>query len=334
MSLRELAKHLDLSPTTLSLVLNDSPRAQAIPEETKRRILDAARDWNYQPNFLARSLRSQRTHSVGVLAPELSDGYASLVLSGIEDGLMQKGYVCLVTSHRHQAKLIESHSRVLQERKVDGLILLDTPLERDLGLPVVSVSGHRKVANVTNIVVNHQRAAELGLGHLHDLGHRQIAFFRGQSFSSDTETRWEAIRRAARNHKLDVDPALVQQLAGIDPSPQVGYAAMRQILERGKPFTALFAFNDISAYGAIRALQEAGKTVPRDVSVIGFDDITSAAFHIPALTTIKQPLWRMGMLAAETVLGRVAETSREYPELLKVEPELIVRETTSQAVFP
>ncbi|MGI8742033.1 MAG: LacI family DNA-binding transcriptional regulator [Bryobacteraceae bacterium] len=331
-SLRELAKNLGLSPTTLSLVLNRSSAAGSIPQDTKDRIFAAAKKSNYRPNFLARSLRSRRTYTIGVIAPEWSEGYSALVLAGVEDFLMVEGYMYLVTSHHHQAKLIDQYPRLLYERQVEGLIAVDTPFEQQLPLPVVSVSGHRRVPGVTNIVLNHERAAELGLRHLTELGHKKIAFFRGQSFSSDTEVRWEAIRTVATQMGVAVRPALVTQMDGEKPSPEVGYMAAKRILAGGEPFTALFAFNDISAIGAIRAFRESGLRIPEDVSVMGFDDVYGAAFHIPALTTIRQPLWQMGKLAAETLLKRIGNTpGAEYPEFLEVEPELIVRESSARA---
>lgn len=330
-SLKELAKHLKLSPTTLSLVLNDSPGAASIPQETKDRIFTAAKGFNYRPNFLARSLRSQRTYTVGVLVPELSDGYSAGVLSGIESYLLEQGYVYLVASHRHKPKLLAHLPRFLYERCVEGLIGVDTPYDQCLPLPVVCISGHLRTPGVTRIVLDHRMAAEQGLRHLKDLGHRDVAFIRGQDFSSDTKVRWDAIGAMARRLDLPVVPARVAQLGGDSPSPETGYVAARQLLDSGETFTALFAFNDVSAIGAIRALREAGRRVPEDVSVVGFDNISSAAFHIPALTTISQPLRRMGALAAEMLLKRIAEPDAPVPEELEVEPELIVRESTCAA---
>jgi LacI family transcriptional regulator len=328
-SLKQLAKTLGLSPTTLSLVLNDSEKAQSIPQETKDRIFAAARELNYRPNFFARSLRAQRNFSVGVLIPELSDGYAALVLTGIEDYLLQAGYIYLVTSHRHQDKLIQSHPRLLYERSVEGLIAVDTPYTQELPLPVVSVSGHHEKPGVTNIILNHERAAELGLRHLVELGHRDIAFIKGQSFSSDTQVRWDAICTVARQLRVSVVPELTQQMDGMSASPEVGYEAAVRLLKAGGTFTALFAFNDVCAIGAIRAFREAGLRVPEDVSVVGFDDIYEAAYHIPALTTIRQPLRRMGTLAAETLVKRIAEPKTRCEPFLSVEPELVIRESTA-----
>jgi DNA-binding LacI/PurR family transcriptional regulator len=330
-SLKELARHLNLSPATVSLVLNNVPAARAIPKGTKERIFAAARRLNYRPNFVARSLRAKRTYAAGVIVPELSDGYSALVLSGVEDLLLKEGYMYLVASHRHRPELIQQYPALLIERCVEGLIAVDTPCERPLPVPVVCVSGHRRVPGVTNIVLNHKRAGDLALGHLVELGHRRIAFVKGQAFSSDTEVRWEALRSAAARFGIEVRPPLVVQLQGESPSPEVGYLAAKKLLAGGERFTALVAFNDISAIGAIRAFREAGLRVPEDVSVVGFDDAYAAAFHIPALTTIRQPLYQMGKLAAETLLRLIASGAEHQPAYLKVEPELVVRESSGPA---
>ena len=191
------------------------------------------------------------------------------------------------------------------------------------------MSGHRHTDGVTNIVLNHERAAFVALEHLAGLGHKRIAFIKGQAFSSDTAVRWRAIRAGAQRIGLAVDTALVTQLEGDDPSPDLGYHTTRRLLESGREFTALFAFNDISAIGAIRALREAGRRVPEDVSVVGFDDIQSAEFQNPGLTTVRQPLRRMGELAAQNLLKRVEQRNGTgYPRTVSVDPELIVRGTT------
>src|SRR6202140_816538 len=331
-SLKELAEHLALSPATVSLVMNRSPVAMSIPAETKERIFEAARQFKYRPNFFARSLRAQRSFTIGVIVPEVSDGYSASVMSGVEDHLLQEGYFYFVVSHRHRADLIDEYPRLFLERAVDGLIAVDTPWTLSLSVPVVTVSGHNQVKGVKNIVLDHVRAAELELGHLSQLGHRDIAFIKGQEFSSDTEIRWANIEKAARRLNLRICPALVAQLEGDSPSPELGYEATRKLLATHKPFTALFAFNDISAMGAIRALREAKLRVPDDVSVVGFDDIQSAAYQNPPLTTVRQPLREMGRIAAETLLRRIRRSGTDLQggETM-VEPKLIIRETTCLA---
>jgi DNA-binding LacI/PurR family transcriptional regulator len=327
-----LAEHLGLSPATVSLVINRSPAAKSIPHRTQERIRNAARELNYRPNFMARSLRSQRSFTVGVVVPEISEGYAALVLSGIEDHLLEEGYFYFVVSHRHRPDLIQEYPHLLQQRAVEGLIAVDTACRKGVPIPVVAVSGHREVEGVTNIVLDHLRASRLAIEHLGGLGHRRIAFIKGQEFSSDTEVRWEGVRGVARDLELKIYERLVGQLEGDSSSPQLGYEVTRKLLATEEVFTALFAFNDVSAIGAIRALREAGRRVPEDVSVVGFDDIQSAAFQNPSLTTVRQPLRQMGVIAAETLLRRInAPTRARYPKAITVQPELIVRESTARA---
>lgn len=330
-SLKELAAHLDLSPTSLSIVLNDSPVASSIPQETKDRIFQAAEKFNYRPNYFARSLRAQRSFTFGVLVPELSDGYSAMVLNGVESVLSKEGYFYLTASHLHREDLLKHHPQMLLERQVEGIIAVDTPIRFKPTLPVVNVSGHDEVKGVTNIILNHNSAAKLGIEHLYNLGHRKIAFIKGQDFSSDTEVRWETIKQAAKQREIEIDSDLVVQLEGEIPSPELGYIATKKLLARNKKFTALFAFNDISAIGAIRSLLEVGCRVPEDVSVLGFDDIYAAEFHNPALTTIRQPLFEMGSFAAQTLLEKLTkETDGNDIETLTVEPELIVRQSTAK----
>jgi LacI family transcriptional regulator len=332
-TLRFLADHLGLSPASISLVLNRAPAADAIPRATQERILAAAERFNYRANTIAKSLRRQRSFTIGVLVPEISEGYASLVMSGIEDHLLQEGYLYFVASHRHRDDLIDEYPKLLLARAVDGLIAIDTPCTRPFPVPVVTVSGHRHIDGITNIVLNHERAAFLALEHLTMLGHRRIAFIKGQAFSSDTAIRWRAIRDATKRLGLSIDPKLVTQLEGDSPSPDLGYELTRRLLAApDQPaFTALFAFNDISAIGAIRALRESGRGVPDEVSVVGFDDIQAAAYMNPALTTVRQPLRRMGELAAQTITQRLeAGVGGTYPRTISVDPELIVRATTAR----
>ena len=332
-SLKELAVHLGLSPTSLSIVLNDAPAANAIPQETKDRIFEAAEKFKYRPNYFARSLRARRSFTFGVIVPELSDGYSGMVLNGVEAALSKEGFFYLTASHLHREDLLEHHPKMLLERQVEGIIAVDTPIRFQTDLPIVTVSGHDRIKGVTNVILNHRHAAELGIGHLFTLGHSRIAFIKGQDFSSDTKVRWETIEQSAAKRGIKIDSDLTAQLEGDIPSPEIGYIAAQKILAAKKPFTALFAFNDISAIGAIRALQEAGLRVPEDVSVLGFDDVYAAEFHNPALTTIRQPLFEMGQLAAQTLLQRIAQTKTngKFSPVISVEPKLIVRRSTAIA---
>jgi LacI family transcriptional regulator len=331
-TLRWLADRLGLSPATVSVVVNRSPVAAAIPQSTKDRVLAAAAKFSYRPNALALALARQRSFTIGVMVPEISEGYAALVMTGIEDYLLQAGYLYFVASHRHRADLIEEYPRVFLRRSVEGLIAIDTPCPRALPVPVAAVSGHGRTKGVTNIALDHERAAELALGHLAELGHRHLAVIKGQAFSSDTEVRWRAIARAAARFGLRLEAGLTVRLEGDSASPRLGYEATRALIATGRPFTALFAFNDVSAIGAMQALKDARRRIPEDVSVVGFDDIQSAAFQTPALTTVRQPLRKMGELAAESVIRRIAKGPQPArARAVVVQPELVVRASTGRA---
>jgi DNA-binding LacI/PurR family transcriptional regulator len=328
-SLATLSAHLGLSAAAISRVLNGVPAAKSIPSSTQERIFTAARQFNYRPNVLARSLQRGQSMTIGVLVPEISEGYATSVLAGVEKGLLQAGYTFFLISHHHRAELVERAEAMLEERSVDGMIAIDTALPVKTKLPTITVSCPGQQEGITNIVLNHRRAAELAIDHLAGLRHRKIAFIKGQAFSSDTEPRWHAIRHALRRAKLSCDMDLVSQLEGDAPSHEPGYFAAQQLLASNKKFTALFAFNDVSAIGAIRALREAGLPVPQDVSVVGFDDVQSAAFQNPALTTVRQPLRNMGMLAAEMLVRQITATGEHWPaKQVVIDPEFVVREST------
>jgi LacI family transcriptional regulator len=342
-TLKELASHLDLSPAAISLVLNRSPVAEAIPEETQRRVFAAARELGYRPNYIAVSLRSRRTNAIGVLVPEVSDPWAAEIVSGIESHLLANDYHYLVTSHRRSTPtLLEDDLELLTRRAVDGMILLATELHDPPPMPAVVISGHTRLEGLSNVVIDHDQAARLALTHLLELGHRRIALFRGQPGSSDTEDRSRAMFEAGAALGIEIPPELTLQLSGEgeddvfapDAAYQEGFAFAQKLLARRVEFTALIAFDDASAIGAIRAFLDAGLRVPEDVSVVGFDDIQSAAFHNPRLTTVRQPLREMGRTAARVLLERINAPEWSEGSFVVVEPELIVRDSTGPARLP
>ncbi len=303
--------------------------------------MEAAARLNYRPNYFARSLRQSRSMSVGVLAPDLSEGYFTRVMSGVVEELDRAHYFYFTACHDWKRELIEQYPRMLVERAVDGFLLLNTPADHiAVPVPVVAISAHSVVENVTNIVLDHPLAVQQALSHLYALGHRRIAFMRGPRAIPDSEFRWESIRQAAGEMGIKLDPALV---IGIDSAgwsmktghhpmaPEIGYKPMQALLERTRDFTAIFCFNDIAAIGAIRALKDVGLSVPGDVSVVGFDDIQSAAYSTPSLTTVRQPLTEMGKRGAQVLLDRIANREREYPAEIVMAPELVVRESTGPA---
>jgi DNA-binding LacI/PurR family transcriptional regulator len=331
-SLKELSAILRLSQSTVSRVINGEGDKFRIARETQGRVLNAAATHGYTASTVARSLRQKRSYTVGVIVPEISEGYSTAVLGGIEDELLKHGFFYFVVSHRHRADRLKGCQSMMLARAVEGIIAVDSAIEDELPVPVVSVSGHQHREGVVNIELDHGQAAHLALAHLKALGHKRIAFVKGQAFSSDTNRRWRAIVGAAKELEIAVDPQLVAQLEGIDPGPGPGIEVTRQLLQTGRPFTALFAFNDVTAMGAILALREAGLRVPKDVSVVGFDDVLAASTYNPPLTTVRQPLRDMGQTAASTLLGLIRdEIPHPQPAGIMVYPNLVIRKSTAQA---
>ena len=329
-TLQMVAERVGLTKGTCSAVLNKSTASRSVPPHTQERIIQAARELNYRPSFYARNLGVKRTYMIGVVTQEIGDFYGSPIISGIERYLRQKNYFFLTVAVRDNPKLLETYSHLLLDRGVEGLITVDTLIDRPLPLPAIAIPGHRRVDGVTNIVLDQRKAAWLTLNHLTELGHRQIAFMKGPNESPDSEDRWKTIREVAKELGIPMRAELIVQLEGRDATPQLGYPFATQLLARGRPFTALVAYNDVAAIGAIHAFLEAGLRVPEDVSVVGFDDIRIAVHNNPSLTTVRQPLQRMGEIAASSLLKRI-EYHENESEVIEVEPEFVVRNSTARA---
>ena len=326
-TLEMVAQRVGLAKGTCSAVLNKTAASRSVPAHTQERILAAARELNYRPSFHARNLGTKRTYMIGVVTQEIGDFYGSPIISGIERYLRERHYFFLTVAHRHDPDLLENYAHLLLDRGVEGFITIDTIMDRPLPLPTVAVPGHLRLKNVTNIVLNHRRGARLALNHLLKLGHTDIAFMKGANVSPDSEDRWKCICEAAAELGVRMPASLVIQLASDDATPQLGYPFAKKLLARHRPFTALFAYNDISAIGSIRAFQEVGLRIPEDVSVVGFDDIKIAVHNNPTLTTVRQPLEKMGEIAARTLLERLEDHKPWIPKIV-CEPELVVRNST------
>lgn len=339
-TLKDVAESVGVSPSTASLVLSDAPRAEALAPETRDRVLDAARRLGYRPNYLARALRGKRTLSLGVLVPEFSEGYAAGVVSGVDSWTERSGYSTVMVGHHSDSERARSAVRLLEDRGAEGLIVVgyEPEVPRTSTLPTVVIGGRPSTEGVTSVTLDHDEAARLALGHLEELGHRRIAVFRGSPGNVDAVDRWRAIRIAAACRGIEIPDALTLELGsptygetfGREGGYREGHAFGRRLLETGEPFTALFAFNDISAIGATRAFLDAGLRVPEDLSVVGFDDLGVASFTNPRLTTIRQPLREMGRIAAR-ILIRWLDADGELGETIAIEPELVVRDSTGPA---
>jgi len=342
-TIRDVAKQSGFSSTTVSIVLNNAPLARYIPAVTKKRIERAAKSLGYRPNQFARSLRSKRSHTVGVMVFDMTDPYCTLILRGIENTLYQSSYLPILTDVHNERSRFERYLEMLLDRRVEGLVVLANWLFLDINLladlekssiPTAMIGRELKTDSISSVIVDNELGAHTAMEHLHSLGHRKVAFVRGPKSLSDSAPRWKGIRSFAQGVGLELDPKLIVDLPeSREPISgfEAGYQLTEELIKRKRPFTALMAFDDMTAFGAIRALAKAGIRVPEHCSVVGFDDVAPAALYTPALTTIRQPMEAMGALAASIVgdgMNAVLE-KRKLPAVhRKVAPELVVREST------
>jgi LacI family transcriptional regulator len=341
-TIRDVAERSGFSSATVSIVLNNAPLARYIPDTTKGRIQRAASHLGYRPNLFARSLRGRRSHTVGVMVFDMTDPYCTLVLRGIENTLYQSSFLPILTDVHNERSRFERYLEMLLDRRIEGLVVLANWLFVDINvladleknnIPTATVGRELKNDNISSVIVDNAAGTRAALEHLHSLGHRKIAFIRGPHQLSDTEPRWRGVRTLAREHNLELDPRLIVDLPESgDPfsSFEQGYKLTEELLQR-RPFTALMAFDDMTAFGAIRALAKAGIRVPDQCSVVGFDDVSPSAIYSPALTTVRQPMEIMGTAAATIVLEAINAGLEKKPIRTihrRIVPELIVREST------
>ena len=342
-TIRHVAKESGFSPTTVSIVLNNAPLARYIPATTKKRIERAAKKLGYRPNLFARSLRSRRSHTVGVMVFDMTDPFCTLVMRGIENSLYQSSYLPILTDVHNERSRFERYLEMLLDRRVEALIVLAnwlfvdidvlTDLEKS-SIPTVMIGRELKTDSISSVIVDNEMGTYIAAEHLYSLGHRKLAFIRGPKTLGDSVPRWNGIRAFAKASGLDLDPRLAMDLPESgDPSSsfEAGYKLTEELIKRRRPFTALMAFDDMAAFGAIRALTKAGVRVPEQCSVVGFDDIAASSLYTPALTTVRQPMEAMGAMAANIVaegINAVLEKREVTAIHRKVAPELAVREST------
>jgi len=342
-TIRDVAKRSGFSSTTVSIVLNNAPLSRYIPDGTKKRIERAAQRLGYRPNQFARSLRSKRSHTVGVMVADMTDPYCTLILRGIESTLYQASYLPILTDVHNDRRRFERYLEMLLDRRIEALIVLANWLFIDMNLladlekssiPTAMIGCELKTDSISSIIVDNEVGGYLALEHLHSLGHRKIAIIRGPRALTDSSPRWRGIRNCARDCQIELGQRLIMDLPeSRDPisSFEAGQKLTDELIRRKRPFTAVLAFDDMSAFGAIRALTRAGIRVPDQCSVMGFDDVAPSALYTPALSTVPQPMEAMGAAAGGIVIDGINAVleKRDTAALhRKVAPELVVREST------
>src|SRR6266436_2898583 len=339
-TIRDVAKRSGFSSSTVSIVLNNAPLARYIPVATKTKIESAAKKLGYRPNLFARSLRNRRSHAVGVMVFDMTDPFCTLVLRGIENALYQASYLPILTDVHNERTRFERYLEMLLDRRIEGLIVVANWLFVNIDvlgdleksrIPTAVIGRELKNDSISSILVDNELGAYSAIEHLYSLGHRKIAFIRGPKTLGDSVPRWRGIQSFAKTNRLELNPALVVDLPeSSDPSSgfEAGFELTEKLIAKRLPFTALMAFDDLTAFGSIRALAKAGLSVPDNCSVIGFDDVAVSSLYTPPLTTVRQPMELMGSMAATVVLdgiGAVVEKRKVTVVHRKVAPEFVTR---------
>jgi DNA-binding LacI/PurR family transcriptional regulator len=342
-TMRDVARATGFSPATVSIVLNDAPLARYIASGTKKKIEETAKRLGYRPNAMARFLRSKRSQSIGVVLTDVTDPFCTPILRGIENALYPLAYLPIFADAHNQRERFERYLEMLLERHVDGLIvvanwlLVDIHVLADLNkaeVPTVTIGWEIPGNRVSFAMVDNEAGGRMALEHLHQLGHRRIAVILGPKRLIDSAPRWRGIQKFAQSVKLEIDPSLVTRLPDVfdaNASFELGYRLTEELLQKKKKFTALLAFDDLTALGAIRALAKAGIGVPEQCSVIGFDDVAIAGLSVPSLTTVRQPLETMGSAAVNIVMEAIkaGHENRDWSAVAqKLHAELVIRDST------
>jgi LacI family transcriptional regulator len=326
-TIREVAKQANVSVATVSHVINGT---RFVEPETKARVTNAIKTLGYRPNLLARSLRRQETHTIGLIVPDNANPFFADFARVVEDAGFAEGYsVILCNSDRSETKE-ERYIDVLLSKRVDGLIFISSTDRldllqhvRDAGVPVVVVDRDPGDLSVSQVLVSNEQGGYLAGQYLASLGHRRIGCIGGSSRSNPSWGRVTGFARALAEAGIDLAPEAIVQG---DFRYASGEAAMRELLDRDLGLTAVFAANDLMAIGALITLRRAGLHVPDDVSLIGFDNILQGATMIPALTTIEQPVNELGQASVRLLLDQILKRS-DQPGVAWVPTRLVERES-------
>ncbi|MDR0346294.1 MAG: LacI family transcriptional regulator [Nocardiopsaceae bacterium] len=331
-TLRDVAARAGVHPATASRALNPETRL-LVREDTARRVLDAAQTLGYRPNPVARSLRTRRSNTVGVLIPDLTNPLFPPIVRGIEDRLAAAGYVALIGNTDGDDERERIVFEQMRARHVDGFVLatvhLSSALLAEAGraeLPVVLVNRLAEDHSMPSVSADNERGMRLAVDHLADMGHRRIAHIAGPQDVSTGLSRFRGFDAALRAHATAMDEDLVVVAKAF--SIEEGHRCCRLLLERGAPFTAIAAGNDMLAVGCYGALEEAGVRCPDDMSVVSFHDMPFIDRLRPPLTTIRFPHYQVGTEAAQLLLERIAGEPGPV-KVLYLAPELIARGSTA-----
>ena len=328
MTFSDLAKQLNVSTATVSRALS---RPDMVAPATRERVLEVVRRSGYQMNAIARSLRTQSTQTIGIIVSDIRNPFFSAIVKTVEDVARINGYSVLICNADEDGRNEEVALQLLIERQVSGVIHCSAGANLDLlrilqkkSIPLVDLDRQSGLEDVDTVVLNNQLGAALATWHLVELGHKRVAIISGPRHLSNARNRLDGFRKTLRSAHIIGKKEYIE--FG-DFREQSGRDAAERLLALRIPPSAIFVANNEMMAGALFAIRQRRIKVPRDLSLVGFDDLFFAPYTHPPLTTVRQPKEHMGKLATEIVLKLLAGTSCEYN--VKVQGELIIRDSTA-----
>lgn len=323
-SIKDIAKVAEVSHSTVSRALRNSP---LISDETKARIRRIAQEMGYSPSAIARSLVTKRTQTLGLVVTTIADPFVAEVVRGVEERALDEGYSVILCQSQADPEREIAAVEILREKRVDAIIItasrvgnLYLPLLERLAVPIVLINNQQEGRYVYSVGTDNVQGGHLAVRYLLELGHTRIGYITGPEWAAASRQRLRGARQALREQGLDLDPTLIVQGDG---RAEGGEEAITCLLRHPVPPTAVFCYNDMTAIGATRAAQRAGLQIPKDISIIGYDDIALAAYVTPPLTTIRQRKYEMGAQATEIALALLNDG--EFVEHVLIPGELVIR---------
>ena len=328
--MKDVARRAGVSASTVSHVINDS---RFVSEELRERVLNAMRELSYEPNAVARSLRTKKTQVIALVIPDITNPYFPEVARGAQDVAEESHYVVILCNTDRMISRELRFLMALRQQRVDGLILNPSGVTsaelRDFQqaqVPVVLIGSQIDHPEFDVVMVDNIKGAYDAVKHLIDLGHSRIGLVGGTRDASSGEQRYQGYIRALTHHGLTIDHDLITE----GPFTQEGgHECMTRLLAHQSPPTAVFSSSDVMAIGALGAIQEAGLQVPDDMSLVGFDDIREATITTPKLTTIAQPKYETGQVATRLLLGQIESASLAQRQKVVLDHRLVVRGSTA-----
>jgi len=328
MTFNDLAKELNLSTATISRALS---RPEIVAPETRTRVLDAVRRSGYQMNGIARSLRTQSTHTIGIIVSDICNPFFSSIVKAAEDVARTNGYTVLICNADEDGRNEEVALRLFIERQVSGVIRCSAGANPSLlralhqkSIPLIDLDRQSGLPNIDTVILNNELGASLGTRHLIKLGHKRIAIVSGPQHLSNARDRLEGFRKTLRAAHISIPKDYVEFGDFREAS---GFQAAERLLNLNSPPTAIFVANNEMMAGTLLAVRQRRVKVPRELSLVGFDDARWARYLEPPLTVVSQPAELMGQKAAQLLLTRLS--GRTTPQTVVFEPELIVRRSAA-----